>query len=133
MEALPVPRVSMRELTRRTSEILKRVQLESRPVVVTSHGAPIALLSPIAAANGIVGLLDRPTADEKELIQDALEALDENERRVLEIFPPGPRNGLVPDRICIETSLEWSQVRAALMKLETAGLIRKRPGGYVRL
>jgi prevent-host-death family protein len=61
--------VGIRELQRRTADTLARVDEDGCCAIVSRHGRPVAVLVPISQALPWV-LLNRPPADESELLED---------------------------------------------------------------
>lgn len=100
-------------------------------MVITHHGVPTALLSPIAAANGLVGILDRPEPDKKDEVHLILESLTDVERRAIELAEPG--GPISAQRLIDELDLDGSTASITMGRLELKGLVKKRFFGYVRV
>lgn len=100
-------------------------------MVITHHGVPTALLSPIAAANGLVGILDRPEPGKKDEVRHSLESLTDLERRALEVAPAG---GPISAQMLVDKlDLDGATASATMGKLELKGFVTRKFFGYVRV
>jgi len=121
--AKPIKVVPVRELQRCTRSVLDQLRHERRSALLTSNGAPIALIVPVSPNAEAL----QPGAGDEPL-ETKVEALPPEEAAVLQMIDAGMNN----IEYLTRQGLERSQVTMALVRLEIKGLIRKRLGAYYR-
>ena len=119
-------RVSVRELSRKPGEVLRRVELGER-LLLCCHGRPVATLQPLdgCVVQPFVGaefdIYGSPLGD----ASDEASKLEEIEKEMLvrgqwlDRFTPGR----------IRPGREWGEVSATIAALQERGLLRKTPRG----
>ena len=120
--------VSTRELSRRTRAVLDRAE-GGETLLVTRDGRAVAVVIPLPTMGRIVSAVqdELPEPDPFEGVD--LEALDENEKTLLQELDKRPR---AIDSLTHLLDHDAPAVAIALSKLELKGLCRKTFAGYVR-
>jgi antitoxin (DNA-binding transcriptional repressor) of toxin-antitoxin stability system len=117
----PTQNVTVTELSRNCAEVIDRVELQGRSLVVIRHRRRVALITPVAGDMTV-----SPTA-EAVAVEDLppIELTAEQHRVLRAIVDAGP-GPTVPSRAAENAA----RLGAALGRLELKGLIEKRMYGY---